>query len=128
MSLIVCDECKHEFLTASVKIHEAMVDCNGRQLSLVYFSCPKCSRIYRVCLKDDEYEKLRADLEQTKKRIRRNNGRNDLEFQRTLQTMVLRKAERLQKHVTRLNEEFSGTFTFSASENNEKEQQIIYLP
>lgn len=128
MSVIVCDECKHEFLAQTVKINEVKVDCNGQQLLLVYFSCPKCNKIYRVCLKDDEYEKLRADLEQTKKRIRRNSGRNDLEFQRTLQTMVLRKAERLQKHVKALDNKFNGTFTFSASENNEKEQQIIYLP
>ncbi|MBQ0112192.1 MAG: hypothetical protein KBT03_03590 [Bacteroidales bacterium] len=122
--IIYCDECDKEFPLVSVQIQESDVEIEGQVFRLVYFTCPKCNKIYRVSLKDDKYEQLKEDLEQAKKRIRRNNGRNNLEFQRTLSSMAQKKLERLQNYTSRLNNRFNGTFTF-ASESKDK---IIYLP
>lgn len=124
--IVKCDECKHEFVLESVKIQEAQVKCENELLQLSFFTCPKCNKIYRVLLKDTRYEELKVDLEKTKGRIRRNHGSNNVEFARTLNNMVNKKAERLKHHVDRLMAKHNGTFTFVASENNSKE--IQYLP
>lgn len=123
---IVCDECGYEFPLESVNIQEQSVKCENEQLSLMFFTCPKCNKIYRVLLKDARYEELRVDLEKTKRRIRRNHGSNNVEFARTLNNMVFKKAERLKNHCKKLLAKYNGTFTFVASENNSKE--IKYLP
>lgn len=123
--IIYCDECKHEFYLDSVKINEAEVDCLGEQLTLMYFTCPKCNKIYNIGLKDAQFEMLKEDLDKTKKRIRKNHGSGNLEFARTLNNMVQRKHERLMKHMQKLNSKYPGTFTFIASENNDKGQQTI---
>ena len=125
-AIIVCDECKHEFYLDAVGIHEAIVELNGVPVTLVYFACPKCNKIYRMLLKDARYKELRVDLEKTKRRIRRNHGSNNVEFARTLNNMVFKKAERLENHCKKLLAKYNGTFTFVASENNSKE--IKYLP
>lgn len=77
---------------------------------------------------DEKYEELREDLEKTKKRIQRNHGSNNIEFARTLNAMIAKKADRLRNHCVKLMNKYNGTFTFVASENNPKEQTIKYLP
>lgn len=125
-AIIVCDECGYEFPLESVNIQEQFVKCENEWLSLIFFMCPKCNKIYRVLLKDARYEELKVDLEKTKKRIRRNQGSNNVEFARMLNNMVLKKAKRLENHCKKLLAKYNGTFTFVASENNSKE--IKYLP
>ena len=131
-AIIVCDECKHEFYLDAVGIHEAIVELNGVPVTLVYFACPKCNKIYRISIRisiqDRRYYELVEDLEKTKKRIRRNHGSNNQEMARMLNSMVFRKKQRLEEYVDKVNKMFSGTFTFVASENNHKEQTIKYLP
>ena len=53
---VFCDECKHEFSMNSVDIQTATVELGGQALKLVYFTCPKCNKIYRIYFKDDKYE------------------------------------------------------------------------
>lgn len=125
-AIIVCDECKHEFFLDAVEIHEAIVELSGVPVTLVYFACPKCNKIYRISIQDRRYYELVEDLEKTKKRIRRNHGSNNVEFARMLNNMVLKKAKRLENHCKKLLAKYNGTFTFVASENNSKE--IKYLP
>ena len=125
---VVCDECKHEFFLESVNIENAEVKINNQQLTLIYFTCPKCNKLYRVSLTDARYFELREDLEKTKKRIRRNHGSNNEEMHRMLNQMVNRKLERLRSHTDKLNKKFPGTFTLVVSENNHKEKYIKYLP
>lgn len=125
-AIIVCDECGYEFPLESVNIQEQFVKCENEWLSLIFFMCPKCNKIYHVLLKDARYEELKVDLEKTKKRIRRNQGSNNVEFARMLNNMVLKKAKRLENHCKKLLAKYNGTFTFVASENNSKE--IKYLP
>lgn len=127
-AIIVCDECKHEFFLDAVEIHEAIIELNGVPVTLVYFACPKCNKIYRISIQDRRYYELVEDLEKTKKRIRRNHGSNNQEMAKMLNSMVLRKKQRLKEHVDKVNKMFPGTFTFVASENNHKEQTIKYLP
>lgn len=127
-NVICCDECKYEFLMNSVKIDEAIIKLGGQALKLVYFTCPKCNKIYRIILKDNEYDKLVEDLEKTKKRIRKNCGSRNDEFASVLNSMVNKKHERLKNHVEKLNKKFPGTFTFVTSENNNEEKIITYLP
>lgn len=124
---VTCDECKHEFPLESVKIQELPVRCENEELSLMFFTCPKCNKIYRVLLKDARYEELRVDLEKAKDRIRRNRGSNNVECAGLLNSMVSKKAERLEQHHKKLSAKYNGTFTFEASENNSKET-IRYLP
>ena len=123
-----CDECKHEFSMNSVEIQEAIVNLGGQALVLVYFTCPKCNKIYRIMLKDKRYEELKEDLERTKIRIRKNYGSRNDEIARMLNSMVTKKLERMRNHLTNLNNKFPGTFTFVTSENNHKDKIITYLP
>jgi RNase P subunit RPR2 len=125
---VFCDECKHEFFLETVKIENAEVKINDQQLTLIYFTCPKCNKLYRVSLADARYFELREDLEKTKKRIRRNHGSNNEEMARMLNQMVFKKLQRLRNHTDKLNQKFPGTFTFVASENNHEEKSIKYLP
>lgn len=127
-AIIVCDECKHEFYLDAVGIHEAIVELNGVPVTLVYFVCPKCNKIYRISIQDRRYYELVEDIEKTKKRIQRNNGSNNQEMARMLNSMVFKKKKRLEEYVDKVNKMFTGTFTFVASENNHKEQTIKYLP
>ena len=127
-AIIVCDECKYEFYLDAVGIHGAIVELNGVPVTLVYFACPKCNKIYRISIQDRRYYELVEDLEKTKKRIRRNNGNNNQERARMLNSMVFKKKQRLEEYVDKVNKMFPGTFTFVASENNHKEQTIKYLP
>lgn len=128
MTRVKCDECEHEFILEAVGIHEAIVELNGVPVTLVYFVCPKCNKIYRISIQDRRYYELVEDLEKTKKRIRRNHGSNNQEMARMLNSMVFKKKQRLEEYVDKVNKMFPGTFTFVASENNHKEQTIKYLP
>lgn len=129
-SKIVCDECKHEFYLDSVGINEAIVELNGVPVTLVYFACPECDKIYRISIQDKRYYELVEDLEKTKKKIRRNfgKGKNYIAKAETLNSMVFKKKERLANYVRAVNQMFPGTFIFVASENNNKERKIKYLP
>ena len=128
-SKIVCDECKHEFYLDSVDINEAIIELNGVPVTLVYFVCPKCDKIYRISIQDKRYYELVEDLEKTKKKIRRNFGKNNIAKAEMLNSMVFKKKERLANYVQAVNQMFTGTFTFVASENNNKEnRKIKYLP
>ena len=125
---IKCDECKKEFSLNAIEIEEAEVKINNKQLTLVYFTCPKCNKIYRVSLMDARYKELKEDIEKTKRRIRRNHGSNNDEVAKTLNDMVFKKLKRLRDHTDKLNKMFPGTFTCVVSENNHKEKIIKYLP
>lgn len=128
MTRVKCDECEYEFILEAVGIHEAIVELNGVPVTLVYFACPKCNKIYRISIQDKRYYELVEDLEKTKKRIQRNHGSNNQEMARMLNSMVFKKKQRLEEYVDKVNKMFPGTFTFVASENNHKEQTIKYLP
>lgn len=126
--LLRCDECDFEFLLSAANINNAEVVINDQPLTLVYYTCPKCNKIYRIILKDKKYEELAEDLERTKKRIRKNHGSNNIEFASVLDGMVRNKHQRLRNHADRLNKQFPGTFTFVVSENNQEDKFIKYLP
>lgn len=123
-----CDDCKYELSMKSVNIEEAIIDLGRQALTLVYFACPKCNKIYRIMLKDEQYETLKFDLETTKSRMRKAYDSGNEEFARTLNSMVMKKHQRLSNHVDNLNKKYPGTFTFVTSENNNEDKIIKYLP
>ena len=125
---VFCDECKHEFSMNSVDIQTATVELGGQALKLVYFTCPKCNKIYRVSIQDKRYYELKEDLDKTKKRIRRLNGSKNFEMTKTLNSMVIKKHERLKAYVEAVHKVFPGEFVFVSSESNPKEKSIKYLP
>lgn len=125
--VIVCDKCSAEFLTKSVQIQECSVEIGGEKLLLDYFTCPECNQIYKVLLVEEQkYRELVDDLLSTEKRIRKWKGKGSVQMLEQLQKMALRKKNRVQSYVKAMNTKYSGTFTFKASENNQKE--IVYLP
>ena len=126
--VLECDECKHEFVLNAVNIKKNKIELNGVIVDLVYFTCPKCDKIYRVSIQDARYYELVEDLEKAKKKMIKKHGNNDMETARVLDKMVRLKLERLKKHVKLVNKMFPGTLTFVASENNPKEKIIKYLP
>lgn len=125
--VIVCDKCSAEFLMKSVQIQECSVEIGGEKLLLNYFTCPECNEIYKVLLVEEQkYRELVDDLLSTEKRIRRWKGKTNVQMLDQLQKMALRKKNRIQSYVKQMNTKYGGTFTFKASENNQKE--IVYLP
>ena len=126
--LIKCDECKHEFFLKAVGINEAIVELNNVPVTLVYFTCPECNKIYRVSIQDKRYYEMKEDLEKAKKRIRKNNGSKNMEMAKIFNSMVVKKHERLKAYVDKVNQAFPGTFVFVASENNHEDKIIKYLP
>lgn len=126
--LIACDVCKNEQEMSTVKIKDSEVVISGKRLTLSFFSCPKCNKIYVVFLSDDKMKSLMDDLEETKKRLQRNNGSNNLFIVEKLTRLIKCKQEKVNKRYKELSDYYRGTFTFDTSENNVKERKIIYLP
>lgn len=125
--IIVCDKCSAEFLVKSVTINECSVEIGGVELLLKYFTCPKCNEIYKVLLVEEQrYKELVDDLMSVEKRMRRLKGKGNVYLLDQLQKMALIKKARIQRYVQSMNAKYGGTFTFKASENNQKE--IVYLP
>ena len=123
--VIVCDKCSAEFFVKSVSIQECSVEIEGKQLLLDYFMCPECNEIYKVFLVEErKYRELVDDLLSTEKRIRKLEGKGNAQLLDKLQKMALRKKDKIQSYVGSMNKKYSGTFTFTASENNQKEIEI----
>ena len=128
IKVIECNECKYEFNLNAVEIQKTKIELKNVIVDFVYFTCPKCDKIYRVSIQDARYYDLVEDLKKTEKKIRKNKGSCNEEMARLLDKMMQRKHERLKQYVCAVNKAFSGTFTFVASENNPKEKIIKYLP
>ena len=124
-NLVKCDECNFEFSFEAVGIHEAIVELNNVPVTLVYFTCPKCNRIYRISIQDKRYYELKEDLEKTKKRIRKNNGSNNDGMESVLNSAVVKKHKRLKAHCEKIEKAFPGTFVF---ETSNQDKIIKYLP
>lgn len=125
---VKCDQCRYEHDLNAVDIQKTKIELNNTIVDLVYFTCPKCDKIYRVSIQDARYYDLKEDLEKAKKRIRRKHGSNNEETARVLDKMVRIKLERLRRHVEIVDNMFPGTFTFVTSENNPEDKIIKYLP
>ena len=123
---LFCDLCKYEFSLKAVGIKSAEVKINDQQLTLIYFACPKCNKIYRLSVQDGHYQELKEDVEKIKLRIRKSHGSNNNEAISRLMSMLAKKQERFSRYSDKLNKKFDGTFTFVVSENNNK--GIKYLP
>ena len=124
---IICDECKTEFGSLAIEPLESTIS-NLEGITLRFFTCPKCNKIYVITLINSDTKGLIEDLEKVKKRIRKNYGRMNEQMAQMLNDMVIKKHNRLKLSIDRLMAKYGGTFTFAASENNSKEVVIKYLP
>lgn len=119
---VKCDECKKEFLLKAVDIQEIAGKIKGNKLTLMFFSCPKCNKIYKICIKDEQYNVLVEDLKRAKERFRKSKGVGSIELLSELESMIQIKSKRLKNYTDKLNSKYPGTFTF-ASKNK---KGIIY--
>lgn len=119
---VKCDKCKKEFLLRAVDIQEAVGKINGKKLTLVLFTCPKCNEIYRVCVKDEQYNILVEDLEKTKERYRKSKSVGTSELLSELSNMIQIKSQRLKNYIEQLDKRYPGTFTFTSK----NKKGIIY--
>lgn len=127
-AIIYCDECKHKFSMNSVNINETTIEIGRYKLKLAYFACPKCNKIYRIALMDERYAELKKDFELIKTKMIRAINCGNVELVRALNNLMIKKRQRLGKHLENLNNKFSGTFTFEVSKNNQNQKEIKYLP
>lgn len=125
---VYCDKCKHEFSMDTVDIKRDRVTVDGKNLILVYFVCPKCNRLYRAGLFDDEFFEMRKEVDEVKRKIRRNFASMDKEMGDRLSQMLTVKINRMKRHSDKLRARFNGTFVLVASENNHNEYVVKYLP
>lgn len=123
--VILCDNCKHEFLLNTININEAEIEIKNQHLILSYFVCPNCNKVYRVSLIDNQYQKLKDDLLSVKKRIHSNYNSKDEERARKLNSMIVKKLERIRNYEDSLNNKFNGEFILV---NESGYEFIKYLP
>lgn len=120
--MIECDECKETFELDSIKESEVLL--NGVKVILVYFTCPKCNRIYKISVQDKKYYDIQKELDAINHRIEVQKKKKNSSVLGHLISLAKNKKKRLASHILKVNKKFSGTFTFKSSENNQKE--IIY--
>lgn len=57
-NIIVCDECKAEFMPSDIDFKHANAMVDDRQFEVVYYKCPNCGEAYVVCMLDYWGKKL----------------------------------------------------------------------
>lgn len=127
-TIIKCDECEHEFFLEAIKIENADVKLNNKLLTLTYFVCPKCNKIYRITIKDERCKLLEEDIERAKLKVQKICCSGNIAHAIFLDEMLQKKIKRFRIHIEKLNEMFKGTFILVVSENNCEEKNIEYLP
>lgn len=123
---IVCDNCKRGFSLFEYGLCEHGVTINGEDLTLVYFVCPFCRKLYFVSLKDDAFEGLANELGRAKMRIKNNSGKVNEERMAVFIETAYRKQRRLEVHLRKLRRKYPGTFTVRRASNGADE--IVYVP
>lgn len=63
---IVCDSCGKTFCLSSDKIYEGVVE--NTKISVSYFVCPKCKKVYSILIRDEKFNALQNDYIKTKER------------------------------------------------------------
>lgn len=64
---ITCDSCGKTFRLSSDKIQEGVVE-NITKVSVSYFVCPKCKKVYTILIRDEKFGVLQDDYIKTKER------------------------------------------------------------
>lgn len=128
--IIICDECKHEFTLHDIRLQTTNVVIGNKRLELLYYTCSECDKIYKVLLKDEKFYRLKKDLDECIHKINKFGSTKDknAKMATMLESMFIKKKNRLDDYTSRLNAKYSGTFTFVSSENKYEENNIIYVP
>lgn len=124
---VECGECGAVFAVRAVKIKQSRVVCDGEALTLTYFVCPMCGKLYRIDLRDNRWYRLYDELEQARQRIERNWGKVSEDHIAKLQALAGAKLERLKQHNKYMQEKFAGEFTVANPQNGGTDT-ITYIP
>ena len=125
-AIIECDACSYEFPFLSVKIKEATVQ-GVSDMTIRYFTCPKCGKLYPILLMDQKYRELLNDFVQAKLRYTKALRKpGNVGVASMLGESMMRKKQRLSAHHENIRRKYPGTFTIVSSEGNE--DIINYLP
>lgn len=60
---VACDDCGHRFYPAKLKKRRV------EEIEITYFTCPSCSKEYRVCKTNSELRKMQQTIQNKLKRI-----------------------------------------------------------
>ena len=108
---IKCDECGHEFPLKSAGIQETRVEGVQEALTLVYFTCASCGKVYACSLRDDRWHELRQDLDEAKRRVKRNWTRVSEDQLVNLQKIANKKLQKIKAHEDAMQRKYPGGFT-----------------
>ena len=112
---IICDFCKKEFSLQSVDdINSFTFPWKGKEITLHYFLCPKCNKIYKTGFSDEHSRMLTSDLKVAEIRYAKAIKRNATEKQlSSLFNLVKIKRKKLATYKQKLWDMFPGEFVFS---------------
>ena len=125
-TIMVCNACGKESKLRKINLQEAEIYIGQERYWITYFECPHCHKIYRVSLEDEECKAIKKEIEQVKEKIRKSFGTKELEYVSLLYKLLNLKTVQLRERIEFLFKKYPKTFTYKASENNQKE--ITYLP
>lgn len=118
---IICDFCKKEFSLQSVDdINSFTFPWKGKEITLHYFLCPKCNKIYKTGFSDEHSRMLASDLKVAEIRYAKAIKRNATEKQlSSLFNLVKIKRKKLAAYKQKLGNMFPGEFVFSTLQDGQ---------
>ncbi|MBO7289562.1 MAG: hypothetical protein J6V03_06170 [Clostridia bacterium] len=118
---IICDFCKKEFSLQSVDdINFFTFPWKGKEITLHYFLCPKCNKIYKAGFSDEHSRMLASDLKVAEIRYAKAVKRNATEKQlSSLFNLVKVKRKKLAAYKQKLGNMFPGEFVFSTLQDGQ---------
>lgn len=117
---MVCDDCQASSKWKEIDIHTAKVKIVRKKLTLVYFVCPNCGKLYRVCLEDRRSGQLAMELDKYREEIKTCGRPHPY---KSLAVMIGNKYDQLKEYMKELNDKYQGQFAFA---DKDGKQVIVY--
>ena len=126
---IKCDECNKTFEESTIHIYEQDVNIENRILSLTYFCCPRCGKIFPCALISDDMKEIQKDMQEQRAKLSRMIKKQE-SFGKGIYNpsivfqikSVQKKLDRLKIKSDKLMQRFNGQFAFN------EDGEIVYLP
>ena len=115
-----CDECSQEWLLQSDGILEAKVENADEkdELSVRFFTCPRCGKVYVVNLFDVRLKKLLKKREVLKARLNKACEVKNVDFAFAMSKRIDKLAKRFNRHSSELSKKYNGTFTLASNDKD----------
>lgn len=106
---IECDDCKQVWLLQYTDVKEEWLEAKGKQILVTYFTCPRCGKVYVICIDDSLSLRVKNLLGVNLKRINKlqSKGKNPTEKQLV---KVEKQRKELIKLRTLLKQQYDGLF------------------